>query len=409
MRAGLRDALAERFDGERSRLPRRPPRRYLLELIATAAACYAAARIGLELAYPHDGASAMHGAFTAFWPPIGVGIAALVLFGPRLWPGVVAGDLLAGDYSAPFAVVAGQTLATVIAVVVASRCCSCAWARARPGLRVKDVIILIVCSAVGTILGATCGLLAIWIFGDLPAGSVERIWRTWWLSDLAGALVVTPALLTWFSARLRPTRRELIEGIALLAALVAADEHLVAARRAVRRVPGPDLGGPPLRPLGRRDGPAGHGGAHRLAHVRRLGAVRPQLADRQPARDAAVPGRRRADLDGARRRDRRARRERGRRARPRARAGRAAPHRHARRHRGRSRRASSARSCARPRARSGVASASIVRYDDPSRVCVMGGWSETGRRCSSPSARRSSSAPRTPRSSRSTARARRGA
>jgi signal transduction histidine kinase len=27
----------------------------------------------------------------------------------------------------------------------------------------------------------------------------------------------------------------------------------------------------------------------------------------------------------------------------------------------------------------GVASASIVRYDEPSRVCVMGGWSETGR------------------------------
>src|SRR5436190_7091734 len=100
--AGLA-TTAERFRGALlawSRGDRSGAGRYLLELAATAAACYAAARIGLALAYPHDGTSALHGAFTAFWPPIGVGIAALVLFGPRLWPGIVAGDLLAGDYSA---------------------------------------------------------------------------------------------------------------------------------------------------------------------------------------------------------------------------------------------------------------------------------------------------------------------
>src|SRR4051812_20246748 len=83
---GLRGGLAARSGAERSGAAR-----YALELIATAAACYVAARIGLELAYPHHGGSPIHGAFTAFWPPIGVGIAALVLFGPRLWPGVVAG------------------------------------------------------------------------------------------------------------------------------------------------------------------------------------------------------------------------------------------------------------------------------------------------------------------------------
>jgi signal transduction histidine kinase len=214
----LREALTQRSGEARSERIGGAGR-YALELIATAAACFAAARLGLELAYPHDGSSAIHGAFTAFWPPVGVGIAALVLFGPRLWPGIVAGDLLAGDYSTPFPVVAGQTLATVIAVVVASSLLLRLGART-PGLRVKDVITLILCGAAGTILGATCGLLAIAIFGDLPPGSVERIWRTWWLSDLAGALVVTPALLTWISSRLRPTRRDVVEGIALLAALV---------------------------------------------------------------------------------------------------------------------------------------------------------------------------------------------
>ena len=70
----------------------RSTRRGRLMLLAAsigllAAVYYAAAKIGLRLAY-------LHGAVTALWPPVGVGIAALVLYGPRLWPGIVIGDLL---------------------------------------------------------------------------------------------------------------------------------------------------------------------------------------------------------------------------------------------------------------------------------------------------------------------------
>ena len=371
---------AERFRGALlawSRADRSSAGRYLLELVATAAACYAAARIGLELAYPHDGDSSLHGSFTAFWPPIGVGIAALVLFGPRLWPGVVAGDLLAGDYSAPFAVVAGQTLATVIAVVVASALLLRLGART-PGLRVKDVIILIVCSAVGTILGATCGLLAIWIFGDLPAGSVESIWRTWWLSDLAGALVVTPALLTWFSAHWRPTRQEIIEGSLLIAALVALTS--ISSQRDVPYVVFPVLIWAALR-FGR------WGGATSLLITAVLTVwhtsdgsgpfVRSSLTDSLLATQlflavaaltsmvlAAVTAERAASEAAAR---------------------------------GLAQEQAALRRIAtlvvteadparvfgqvmREAARAlDVASASLVRYEAPRRVCVMGGWSETGR------------------------------
>jgi fermentation-respiration switch protein FrsA (DUF1100 family) len=68
-----------------------------------AALYYAAAKIGLRLAY-------LHGTVTALWPPVGVGIAALVLYGTRLWPGIVIGDLLVGDFSLPLGTVLGQTV-----------------------------------------------------------------------------------------------------------------------------------------------------------------------------------------------------------------------------------------------------------------------------------------------------------
>ena len=193
-------------------------RRYLVAMVVTAAAYYAAARIGLHLAYPHTGTTT-YGAVTAFWPPVGIGIAALVLFGPRLWPAIVIGDLLAGDYSTPLGVTLGQTFGTVVAVVVAALLLIRLGART-PGLRVRDVLVLIACSAVGTAVGATLGTLAIWIAGDLPAVGFGHIWGTWWLSDLAGALVVTPAVLTWARVRVRMTTRQMIEGAALIAVLL---------------------------------------------------------------------------------------------------------------------------------------------------------------------------------------------
>jgi signal transduction histidine kinase len=193
-------------------------RRYLLAIVVTAAAYYVAARAGLHLAYGDVG-TGTHGSVTAFWPPVGLGIAALVLYGPRLWPGIVIGDLLAGDYSTPLGVTLGQTLGTVAAILLAAVLLIRMGAR-RPGLRVRDVLVLIVCAAGATAVGAAIGVLAIWIAGDLPAIGAQRVWRTWWLSDLAGALVVAPAALTWATARVRLTRQQMIEGAALIAALL---------------------------------------------------------------------------------------------------------------------------------------------------------------------------------------------
>jgi hypothetical protein len=51
---------------------------------------YLAGRIGLELAY-------LDGAVAALWPPAGLGLAVLFLYGVRLWPGIVVGDLWLGE------------------------------------------------------------------------------------------------------------------------------------------------------------------------------------------------------------------------------------------------------------------------------------------------------------------------
>ena len=183
--------------------------------IGLLAACYyAAAKIGLRLAY-------LHGSVTALWPPVGVGIAALVLYGPRLWPGIVIGDLMAGDYSSPLGTVFGQTTGNTLEVVVAAILLR-RMIGSRTGLeRVGDVFALVAAAAAGTLISAAFGTTSLRLGNVIPAHEFGEVWRTWWLSDFSGALVVTPLILTWATRGWRDlSRANLLEGAALLATLV---------------------------------------------------------------------------------------------------------------------------------------------------------------------------------------------
>ncbi len=192
----------------------RPLGAYVTQVLLVAAAYYAAAKLGLRLAY-------LHGAVTALWPPVGVGIAALVLFGPRLWPGVVIADLLVGDYSSPLGTVLGQTVGNTLEVVVAAVLLRRLFG-SRVGLtRVVEVFGLVGCAAVGTLVSACFGPASLRLGGVIDGSELGTVWRTWWLSDLSGALIVTPVLLTWVVARpARFARRDAIEAAALAVAIV---------------------------------------------------------------------------------------------------------------------------------------------------------------------------------------------
>ena len=132
-----------------------------------AAVYYGAAKIGLRLAY-------LHGTVTALWPPVGVGIAALVLYGTRLWPGIVIGDLLVGDYSSPLGTVLGQTLGNTLEVVVAAVLLR-RLIGARTGLeRVGDVFALVAAAAVGTLISASFGTTSLRLGDVIPEDQFAR-------------------------------------------------------------------------------------------------------------------------------------------------------------------------------------------------------------------------------------------
>lgn len=87
--------------------------RYLGAVGGVGAIYWLSAKAGLQLAY-------LHGTVAALWPPVGVGMAALILLGPGMWPGIVIGDLGVADFSQPVGTVVGQTIGNTLEVLIAA-------------------------------------------------------------------------------------------------------------------------------------------------------------------------------------------------------------------------------------------------------------------------------------------------
>ncbi|HEX2105897.1 MAG TPA: MASE1 domain-containing protein [Solirubrobacteraceae bacterium] len=191
---------------------------YVLSVALVAAAYYAVGRVGLELAY-------LDGAVAAMWPPAGLGLAVLFLYGVRLWPGIVIGDLLLGDFSTPLGTVLGQTVGNTVAVVVAALLLR-RLTGGRGGLtRVVDVLALVACAVVAAVISAAFGPTSLRLGDVIAADELGRVFRTWTLSDASGILVVAPVVLTWATARLKGIRRrDLLEGAVALVVLVVLAE-----------------------------------------------------------------------------------------------------------------------------------------------------------------------------------------
>jgi signal transduction histidine kinase len=187
-------------------------------LVVVAVAYYLAGRVGLELAY-------LNGAVAALWPPAGLGLAVLFLYGLRLWPAIVVGDLLLGDFSTPLGTVLAQTFGNTVAVVAAALLLRRLTGGRGTLERVADVLALVGCALVAAVVSAAFGPLSLRLGHVISAGELGGVFRTWTLGDAAGVLVLAPVILTWATAGLRGIRRrELAEGALALGLLVALAE-----------------------------------------------------------------------------------------------------------------------------------------------------------------------------------------
>ncbi|HSR35303.1 MAG TPA: MASE1 domain-containing protein [Anaerolineae bacterium] len=198
---------------------------YLLKLASLALVYHLAARLGLKMAYVQINTSPV-------WPPTGIALAVLLLFGYNLWPGislgVLVGSLLTG---APVGVAVGIALGNTLEALVGAYCLKRFVGFHNAMDRIQDVVGLALCSIFSTALGASIGSMTLLLTGGIVWQAVGNIWITWWIGDLLGALVVAPVLLVWATAPSYPaTRRMISEGVVVLALLAAVTWYVFGSR-----------------------------------------------------------------------------------------------------------------------------------------------------------------------------------
>jgi diguanylate cyclase (GGDEF)-like protein len=168
---------------------------------------FVAGKLGLQLAYGHANA-------TAVWPCTGIAIAVMLVFGYRVWPGILIGAFLvnattASSVATSVAIAVGNTLEGLAGCYLVNR-----FAHGKEAFaRAQDIFkFALLAGMVATSVSATIGVATFALGGSADWATFGSIWYTWWLGDAIGAVLVTPLLLLWWeNPRLKWTREQITE------------------------------------------------------------------------------------------------------------------------------------------------------------------------------------------------------
>ena len=179
-----------------------------LAIVAVLAVVYfSTAKLGLRFAYVNPSA-------TALWAPTGITLAAFLIFGLRAWPGAFLGAFFAnlttaGSVLTSIGIATGNTLEGVAGCYLVRR-----FARGQQAFeRAHDIFkFAFLAGMVSTAISATVGVTSLSLGGFADWTEYGPIWRTWWLGDGVGAVIVTPLVLLWReNPRLNWTREQIVE------------------------------------------------------------------------------------------------------------------------------------------------------------------------------------------------------
>jgi PAS domain S-box-containing protein len=190
------------------------------------ALCYTlAGRLSVLLAIPP-------GYATAIFPPAGIALVVLLLFGKRLAPGVFIGSFLLNLWIAhdsgtevfaglPVALGAatGATLQALLACFLVGR-----YVKAPDELtRDTDIILfLLLAGPIACTVNATFGVSSLYYSGALDATGLAYAWFTWWVGDSLGVVVSAPLLFILLAPSIGVWRkRRFAVGLPLLLMSVA--------------------------------------------------------------------------------------------------------------------------------------------------------------------------------------------
>jgi PAS domain S-box-containing protein len=200
---------------------------YLLVFSGLLCIYFATARLGLNI-MPVSGIAAL------VWPPSGIALAALFIFGYRYWPAVALGEFLANAFFgmpiiAACAVAIGNSLEAITGVYLLRNV-----VRFRTDLStIKSVIgLLLLAAFTSTAISATAGVTGLYLTGKISAPVYWITWRAWWIGNALGDIIVASLIFVWSSRRWSVLKPSTIPELVVLMILAIGVALLIFARAA---------------------------------------------------------------------------------------------------------------------------------------------------------------------------------
>jgi integral membrane sensor domain MASE1 len=182
----------------------------ILEAALVGALYYIVARLSLH-------AALVGTSVTPVWPPTGIALVGLLVFGRRVSPGIYLGAFLVNVWLSPPVWTAPLiALGNTLAPLASFEALRAAHFDARLE-RLRDALALVFLGALGAMaISASIGTTTLWTSGALNGQSYPAAWSVWWTGDVMGVLAFSPFLLLLLRTRLQPVRpARLLEALVL--------------------------------------------------------------------------------------------------------------------------------------------------------------------------------------------------
>jgi len=170
-------------------------------------------------------ASFLSGSIALVWPPTGIALAAILLFGYRFWPGVAVGAVLFSFMNGlplgffTFGTALGNTIGAIVCAFLLRRIISFDNALERT----RDVAGYIgLACFLGTTVNAAFNVVSLVYAGTVSWADLFPTILEWWVPNALAGLVVAPFLITWATpSALRWPPRLVVEAVVCGTGLVA--------------------------------------------------------------------------------------------------------------------------------------------------------------------------------------------
>ena len=146
---------------------------------------------------------------TPVWPPDGIASAMVLIYGYWVLPGVFIGSFLSNIWAftdssdmwncfssiVQVAIIAfGTTAGTYLGVYLLRSRIN----REYPLGKINNALYFLICIGIlGTVVNATVGVSALSLGRKIPINQYNQVWFTWWVSNVSGIFIFTPAVLSW--------------------------------------------------------------------------------------------------------------------------------------------------------------------------------------------------------------------